>query len=529
MMRDPRPPSRLGAGAVAALALLVGGWAFPCLGEASEVVPAVTISADGARLVGPDGEPLDLRGVNWGWWGCVDPADAELLRSWGGNLIRISFPYSKVTKPGSDELGGDGLALLDSMVGWAEAAGVWFVLCCQETPGGCNTAHHCLGGKNALWRDETYQAQCIRMWETLAARYRGCKWLLAYELMNEPGPPPEFTTAQYRALMVRLVDAIRAVDAERLIVVSPRQWSAIGGLNEEALLPRPRLLYTFHCYDPGNVTMEAGSYPGRVPLEVKWLGNSPEGWGASGDSDWTLLQKTFEAPADATHGQIMLRSDSNAGEAWFDDIALTCDGKPVAPDAIQGFPAERRDTGWKVMRETAGEFTWDDTEGKAAPGCLRIKGTDSYNAWMSQTKLGAEPGATYQLQCWAKTRGATGFTYPSVAWFAHREQEVDRAWLAARLQTAVDFSKRHGVPVWCGEFGCSQSAPDGSGVRWVRDVGELLRGYGIPWCYWNWRETTGRGSMGVWVQDGGKYVMQEPLGAALRDLLTYAPEASPAP
>ena len=114
-----------------------------------------------------------------------------------------------------------------------------------------------------------------------------------------------------------------------------------------------------------------------MTLEVKWLGNSPESWGASGDSDWTLLEKTFEAPVNATHGQIMLRSDSNAGEAWFDDVALTCGGKPVALDAGMGFPVEQRDTGWKVMRETAGEFTWDGAEGKGAPGCLRIKGTDS--------------------------------------------------------------------------------------------------------------------------------------------------------
>lgn len=503
---------------LAALAFLA--LAFPV--RAQEARPSVILSADGTRLLAADGTPLVLRGVNWGWWGCVEPGDAAQLQAWGGNLVRIAFSYSKIVRPGTDDLGGEGLALLDSMVDWAETAGLWFVLDCHETPGGQSAAPYCMAGRNELWRESTAQDACVRMWDSLARRYRDRRWLLAYEVMNEPTPPPDYPMESYRALLLRLVDALRAVDPQRLIVVGGWQWGSLEGLTDDLVLPRPGLIYTFHFYAPARVAQEGASYPGRVTLEVTWLGNSPEAWGARGDTDWTLLERTFRAPAGATHGRIMLRSDRNAGSAWFDEVSLACGGVSVAACGNPDFAPGVRERGWKTERQTAGEFAWDAAEGHAAPGCLRVTGTDSYNAWTTTSDFAAQADAEYALQCWVKTRAASGDSYPSVAWFRHHDQDVDRAWIEERIRQAAAFSARHRVPVWCGEFGCSQSNPDGSGQRWVRDVGETLSRLGIPWTYWNWRETLGRGSMAVWVQEGGRYVMQEPLAEVLQGLLRPA-------
>lgn len=96
---------------------------------------------------------------------------------------------------------------------------------------------------------------------------------------------------------------------------------------------------------------------------------------------------------------------------------------------------------------------------------------------------------------------------------------VDADWLARAIQPALEFRERYNVPVYCGEFGCSQGLPDGSGLRWVRDMGELLSRSGIPWTYWNWRETLGPGSMSVWCQDpDGYYVLNGLLWHTLSDL-----------
>ncbi len=475
-------------------------------------------SPDGLALVGADGRPLALRGANWGWWDCVEPGDARRMRDAGANLVRIAFWWTKITKPGTDELGGEGLVLLDSMCRWADEAGLWFVLDCHEPPGGCAPAPYCFGGKNLLWRDSNYQAQFLRLWSQLARRYRHHDRLLAYELMNEPAPPDGYTKAEYRGLCLRAIDALRAEDPERLVVVSGWQWSDVSGLTDDIVLPRPRLLYTFHMYSPGEVTHHAASYPGQTRTASQWLGNSPERWGATGDGDWQLLEKSFAVPAKATRGTLMLRSDTNGGTAWLDDVELSIDGRPTDLGRNTAFDAKARDRGWKLERQTAGRFAWDGQEGHSAPGSLRIVGTDSYNAWVCGTDLAVQSGAKCVLRCWVKTKAATGFTYPMIAWFADTTEPVDRAWLEAKIRPAIAFSRRHRVPLYCGEFGCSQSNPDGSGLRWPRDVGEILNRLGVPWTYWNWRETTGRGSMAAWVKDGGQYVSQQPLAALLGQL-----------
>ena len=489
-------------------------------GLASAEAPTIGISPDGTRLLGPDGNPLVLRGANWGWWGCVEPGDARLMRQQGATFLRVAFLWTKITKPGTDELGGEGLALLDSMCRWADEAGLWFVLDCHEPPGGCNTAPYVFGGKNALWSDAAYQARFVRMWSELTKRYRHHEHLLAYELMNEPCPPDGYAVAEYRKLCLRAIDAIRAEDPQRLVVVSGLGWSSAAQMTDDILMPRPRLIYTFHMYSPGAVSMEGASYPGQTRLASRWIGNSPEDWGATGDGDWQLLEKTLAAPATATHGIVMLRSDGNAGTAWFDEVQLSCAGADVSFGPNASFAAKDQEKGWRVERKTAGEFKWDPAEGHLAPGSLRISGTDSYNAWTSQTEFAARAGATYTLRCWVKTKAASGRTYPSVAWFADTNEPVDHAWLEREMSLARAFGRRHHVPIYCGEFGCSQSNPDGSGLRWPRDIGDTLSRWRIPWTYWNWRETTGRGSMGVWVMDGGHYVPQQPLADLLRQLWT---------
>ena len=490
------------------------------------VAPGVSeaqVTVVGAGLVDSAGVPLTLRGANWGWWGCVESGDARLMKSMGANLLRIGFFYSRITDPPEgDTLGGEGLALLDAMCRWADEAGLLFVLNCHEPPGGCNTAHWCAGGRNRLWVDEAEQARYLAMWRALVRRYRHHPNLMAYELMNEPAPPPDYPFSAYTDLCLRAIEVIREEDPGRPIVVSGLRWGSPEALTDDLILPRPNLIYTFHFYYPGALTHYRGGdmrYPGRIPVGERWLSNTRENWGAEKDTDWRRLEVAFTPPAEATHGMVMLRSSHNTGTAWFDDVDLRVNDAPVEFSDNVSFDAERRDSGWRVERKTAGDFAWDADEGRIAPGALRISGTDSYNAWVATEQFEVEPGAEYVLSVWVKTRGTTGHSYPAVAWFGVQHERVDRDWLEARLAPALEFRARHGVPIYCGEFGCSQAAPDGSGPRWVQDVAALLDHHDIPWTYWNWRETTGPGSMGVWVKGaGGLYEPQ----ARLLDVLHEA-------
>jgi hypothetical protein len=65
---------------------------------------------------------------------------------------------------------------------------------------------------------------------------------------------------------------------------------------------------------------------------------------------------------------------------------------------------------------------------------------------------------------------------------------VDMDYLKSKLKPAFDFSKKYNVPIWCGEFGAFNNAPDGSSPRWERDVVWLFEKNNIPWIFWKWRE-----------------------------------------
>jgi endoglucanase len=65
---------------------------------------------------------------------------------------------------------------------------------------------------------------------------------------------------------------------------------------------------------------------------------------------------------------------------------------------------------------------------------------------------------------------------------------LDRKLLETFIAPAVAFSERYRVPVWCGEYGAFNDAPDGSSDRWMRDVCRIFEKNQIPWIIWTWKK-----------------------------------------
>lgn len=57
----------------------------------------------------------------------------------------------------------------------------------------------------------------------------------------------------------------------------------------------------------------------------------------------------------------------------------------------------------------------------------------------------------------------------------------------ARLQAARAWSERTGRPVHLGEFGCYQTAPADSRVRYYRAMREAAERAGLGWAIWDWK------------------------------------------
>ena len=117
----------------------------------------------------------------------------------------------------------------------------------------------------------------VSFWRAMANHYKGqSESTLVFELLNEPqfNQNPQV----WHALQEKTVEAIRAVDPKRTIMVSGISWSGIEALLNLPPLKQKNLLYTFHCYDPFLFTHQGASWVGDPPkgLQSMPFPSSPE-------------------------------------------------------------------------------------------------------------------------------------------------------------------------------------------------------------------------------------------------------------
>src|SRR5689334_18815672 len=83
------------------VAVLLAGTA-----AASAALPA-RLSVSGANVVDPAGNPIVLRGYNWGHWGTAQPQDAGDHVAAGANSVRIPLRWWGEWKDGVDSRDDD--------------------------------------------------------------------------------------------------------------------------------------------------------------------------------------------------------------------------------------------------------------------------------------------------------------------------------------------------------------------------------------------------------------------------------------
>jgi endoglucanase len=73
----------------------------------------------------------------------------------------------------------------------------------------------------------------------------------------------------------------------------------------------------------------------------------------------------------------------------------------------------------------------------------------------------------------------------SLKW--HGAERWGRAKIAAQIERAARWSERHGVPLWCSEFGVLRKrVVPADRHAWLRDVRETLEARKIPWTHWDY-------------------------------------------
>ena len=190
----------------------------------------------------------------------------------------------------------EGFELLDNLIKWCKASGVYMIIDLHASPGG-QTGQNIDDSANdqaLLFIDPKYQDRLVQLWAKIATRYQDEPTVAAYDLLNEPLPERTGAAGKYRnqlePLYKRPTQAIRAVDKQHMVTVEGYDWAN----NWSVFTSRfdNNLVYQFHYYCWNNPTelksidrylaerkrLEAPVWVGETGKDVRFIGPLRNTW-----------------------------------------------------------------------------------------------------------------------------------------------------------------------------------------------------------------------------------------------------------
>jgi endoglucanase len=120
-------------------------------------------------------------------------------------------------------------------------------------------------------------ARLVGLWKQIASRYKDRPASVVFELLNEPHE--KLIDEKWNAAIPPVLEAVRATNPTRPVIVGPAFWNAIWALPKLKLPDDPYLILTIHYYDPFKFTHQGapwGSADVRNLSGIKWEGTEPE-------------------------------------------------------------------------------------------------------------------------------------------------------------------------------------------------------------------------------------------------------------
>ena len=120
----------------------------------------------------------------------VTQADINQIKAWGFNAVRLPLHYEYFVNLGTPDVWSDqGFALLDDIISWCTAAGIYVILDLHAAPGGQSDNSGISdydASKPSLWESAENRSKTVRLWDKISERYKNEAWVAGYDLINEP-------------------------------------------------------------------------------------------------------------------------------------------------------------------------------------------------------------------------------------------------------------------------------------------------------------------------------------------------------
>src|SRR6516164_4943221 len=205
----------------------------PAVNRAFAAAELTFLRTEGTEIVNADGQKVLLRGVGLGNWllpegymwkfgnqvdrprrieklvsdligpekakqfwsefrkNYITEADIERISQLGYNSVRPALNSRLfVTEGNPPTYSGEGFALLDNLVKWCKANGVYVIIDMHAAIGG-QTGQNIDDSANdqpELFSQPKNQDELVELWRTIAERYKDEPAVAAYDLLNEPLP-----------------------------------------------------------------------------------------------------------------------------------------------------------------------------------------------------------------------------------------------------------------------------------------------------------------------------------------------------
>ena len=493
------------------------------------------VTRKGNKLTkGKDGTEIYLRGISFGnqVWGDVEipsghhnEQDFKRVQAMGMNTIRFYMNYKTFEDDATPytykQTGWD---WIDQNIAWAKKYNIHLILNIHVPQGGFQS--QCKG--DALWTTPANQDRLVALWKAIADRYKNEPIIAGYDLLNEP--TPSVTVANWKNLAQRMIDTIRTIDKNHLLIAERAialgcKYDFNDGNNNFQPLKEDNLMYTIHMYDPYEYTHQlqswagtgdGGKYPDEslitVPADIKWAyGQYNNGSLDQGTTDWTYIKgRRFEVDNDTVilAKPVFYAHRLGDGVAYFDDMVInevTSTGTIVREIGKINFTnsdniipyAENNDM--KFGSSISGH---DDNYS------LTATGTTSYGTIAVQAlQFKAEKGKYYTSSAWMKGENLPAGSIVSAAFefYSSPSKQAlasrNKQYLYNAIFNATKYPRENNFPVFYGEFGCGRPCFENNkgGERWTKDVLDVFDSLGFHFTYHAYRE----GSFGLYDGWGG--------------------------
>lgn len=106
--------------------------------------------------------------------------------------------------------------------------------------------------------------------------------------------------------------------------------------------------------------------------------------------------------------------------------------------------------------------------------------------WMPSLKMSDSVSYPENVELYRSLSVKTGCTAAEI--FDAAKGENSALFIANRINEAIDAAVKAGVPLYCGEFGVIDQAPDSSSLNWFKDIFSVFHKNNIGSALWTYKE-----------------------------------------